>query len=483
MRTKIHFCLAALGFYLAWVGAADAALNVESALVNGAATATVTPGATVSVYIQVTGSGIAPGWRATQWNFDGGSNACVNHDDFSTGTHDVTFDITAPETPGTYDLNLTARQFDGCSGLSDSISLVDAIVVCADDDTDGICDASDLCLGTPGGESVNGDGCSCSQLNCDDGDACTSDSCLDGVCSNDVADEDGDGVCDAYDSCLGTPDGESINGDGCSCSQLICDDNDACTADSCTDGVCSNAFEDADSDGVCDASDLCPGEDDTIDADSDGIPDGCDKCPNDPDNDLDADGVCGDVDVCHGFDDNLDADSDGTPDGCDDCPNDAVKTAPGVCGCGVSEDDADGDGVEDCIDNCPADPEKVDPGDCGCGEVDMDSDGDDTADCNDECPDDINKVVPGACGCGESDGDGDGNGIADCVDEAESNNNEGGNDNANGNDSGNENESPVPSPNPEACGVTCGPGMGTMMPLVGLCLVGMRRRHRVRRSR
>jgi len=39
---------------------------------------------------------------------------------------------------------------------------------------------------------------------------------------------------------------------------------------------------DADSDGVCDANDICPGFDDTLDADTDGIPDGCDGCPSSP---------------------------------------------------------------------------------------------------------------------------------------------------------------------------------------------------------
>ncbi|MEO8067342.1 MAG: gliding motility-associated C-terminal domain-containing protein, partial [Flavobacteriales bacterium] len=35
---------------------------------------------------------------------------------------------------------------------------------------------------------------------------------------------------------------------------------------------------DSDSDGVCDASDICPGFDDNIDTDGDGTPDGCDFC-------------------------------------------------------------------------------------------------------------------------------------------------------------------------------------------------------------
>lgn len=54
--------------------------------------------------------------------------------------------------------------------------------------------------------------------------------------------------------------------------------------------------------------------------------------------------------------------------GCNDlCPNDPEKTAPGECGCGVSDDDSDGDGTPDCHDNCPDDPNKIQPGSCGCG--------------------------------------------------------------------------------------------------------------------
>ncbi|NNK82480.1 MAG: T9SS type A sorting domain-containing protein [Flavobacteriaceae bacterium] len=40
----------------------------------------------------------------------------------------------------------------------------------------------------------------------------------------------------------------------------------------CTTSGC----DDSDNDGVCDADDVCPGYDDTIDSDNDGIPDGCD---------------------------------------------------------------------------------------------------------------------------------------------------------------------------------------------------------------
>ena len=79
----------------------------------------------------------------------------------------------------------------------------------------------------------------------------------------------------------------------------------------------------------------------------------------------------------------IDSDSDGSPDADDLCPQDPLKTAPGVCGCGVADVDTDGDGVPDCVDGCPNDPLKTAPGACGCGVVDVDRDGDGVADCND----------------------------------------------------------------------------------------------------
>ena len=88
--------------------------------------------------------------------------------------------------------------------------------------------------------------------------------------------------------------GQRVNSDGCACSQLDCDDGDPCTLDTCDAGICSNTFQDADGDGVCDFFDLCP--------------------------------------------------------------LDPEKTDPGVCGCGVPDTDTDGDGVPDCIDNCPTTP-------------------------------------------------------------------------------------------------------------------------------
>jgi hypothetical protein len=106
-------------------------------------------------------------------------------------------------------------------------------------------------------------------------------------------------------------------------------------------------------------------EAESSDDDGDGIPNERDNCPN------------------YYNPDQIDVDSDGYGDACDGCPEDVSKTAPGLCGCGISDiADTDWDGIVDCIEPCPNDPLKTDPGVCGCGISDVDTDGDGTVDCH-----------------------------------------------------------------------------------------------------
>jgi bacillopeptidase F len=116
----------------------------------------------------------------------------------------------------------------------------------ADTDGDGVPDTSDLCPGTPVGQTVDANGCSASQR-----------------------DSDGDGVRDALDQCPATPTGQPVDASGCSASQ-----------------------RDSDGDGVSDAVDQCPstpaGEPADAsgcsasqrDSDGDGVNDALDDCPN-----------------------------------------------------------------------------------------------------------------------------------------------------------------------------------------------------------
>jgi len=71
-----------------------------------------------------------------------------------------------------------------------------------------------------------------SDADCDDGDACTVDSCSGGVCSNNLIDCDDADAC-TVDSCIA---GACFN------DAISCDDGNACTDDMCFDGLCENTF-------------------------------------------------------------------------------------------------------------------------------------------------------------------------------------------------------------------------------------------------
>lgn len=114
-----------------------------------------------------------------------------------------------------------------------------------DVDGDGVLNEDDLCANTPNGESVDGNGCAIGQL-----------------------DDDNDGVQNSDDNCADTPSGENVDENGCSQSQIdddgdgIMNDKDACpetpVGDSIDANGCAQSQLDDDGDGVNNLIDQCP---------------------------------------------------------------------------------------------------------------------------------------------------------------------------------------------------------------------------------
>lgn len=325
-------------------------------------------------------------------------------------------DHTYPTVPDEY-------QADWAAGLTVTLTVTnpltaatateDAIIIIlpGDQDGDGIADDADNCPGVANPDQANADGDSF-------GDAC--DPCP-GVFTPLIYDADSDGILEDGD-CSGVAGDYPCTGGN----TVGCDDN-------CPDFYNPSQI-DTDGDGVADACDNCPSlpNPTQLDTDGDGVGDLCDNCPTTPNPnqknsdgdawgdacdlcpfvyntsvvDRDSDGVPDACDNCadHFNPDQIDDDFDGAGNVCDNCPFDAVKTEPGICGCGLPDMDRDGDGVPDCVAFGP-------PSDTA-----RDTDGDGVPDSVDGCPNDPNKVAPGVCGCSVSDVDTDADGIFDCQD-------------------------------------------------------------------
>ena len=226
--------------------------------------------------------------------------------------------------------------------------------------------------------------CEARQTECDDGNACTTDVCVDNCCTHTpdstlpgcgpgpgpnpgCTDTDGDGICDAQDNCWLIPNSNQADADG---------DGHGDVCDNCPT-VANVDQADGDGDGVGDVCDNCPTtvnpkDPDTglqSDTDGDGIGNACDNCPTAPNGsqaDADADGIGDDCDDCD-LGANTDQDGDGVFDACDLCPatpdtsnadsdgdriGDVCDNCPLVAN--AAQFDADADGVGDACDNCPS---------------------------------------------------------------------------------------------------------------------------------
>ena len=307
----------------------------------------------------------------------------------------------------------------------------DALGVCggsceADDDADGICDDVDDCVGSYDACGVcNGPGdiyeCGCTAIPLGDCDCNGNQLDALGFCGGECeADEDGDGLCDVVDDCVGEYDSCGVcNGPGqvfeCGCSDIPEGDCDCkggqldalgecggdCPADADADGICDDVDECV---GAYDACGICNGPGDIYACGCSDIPDGdCDCDGNQLDAidicggsclaDVDGDGICDDVDdcvgaldacgVCNGPGDIFECGCEDIPTGDCDCNGNQLD-ALGACGGDCAADaDADGtcDDVDDCVGAFDACGVCNGPGEiyeCGCSDIpegDCDCDG------------------------------------------------------------------------------------------------------------
>jgi cysteine-rich repeat protein len=288
----------------------------------------------------------------------------------------------------------------------------------SDTDGDGIGELCDTCPDNTGHDHDQDGKCSAAPIpdNCPN-DANPLQENIDGDAFGDICDDDRDGDGDSNDdetACGRDPDlsNDSIvdaDQDG------VCDNNDLCQGDNATldidnDGDCGDIDTDDDGDGWSDIDETNCGTSPTNNAstpsddDNDNVCNANDVCTgDDASGDLDSDGTCSDQDT--------DDDDDGLLDAADDCDpesgvansetgwtSDQQTTDYDEDGCrddAAEDDDDDNDGVADGADDCDkgligwnAGPANDHDGD-GCQDdtaEDTDKDNDNITDANDACP-------------------------------------------------------------------------------------------------
>ena len=155
---------------------------------------------------------------------------------------------------------------DACDPTLGCTSIADDGAACDDGNP---CTSDDGCFGTVC-QGAPIEGCCATDLECDDGQACTLDACDDGLCANEpvecsVPDLCWAGFCDIDGECSATP--------------ISCDDSNPCTDDACdgTLGCVHVPTASPTSDcSVCGDGMLQPGE--QCDDGNDHPFDGCDEC-------------------------------------------------------------------------------------------------------------------------------------------------------------------------------------------------------------
>ena len=114
----------------AWQGAAAGALDVTGVTVDGVTSTSTPPGGVLEARVTVKATASSR-WRATLTRIGTDDHVCHDHDD-GQGNKTASFNLAAPGTPGSYDLEVTAAGANNCGGeQSAPETLTDAIRVTA----------------------------------------------------------------------------------------------------------------------------------------------------------------------------------------------------------------------------------------------------------------------------------------------------------------------------------------------------------------
>ena len=106
-------CLVAV---VAGPGTASAALQVSGVTLDGATSVSTPPGGVLTAKVTTKTTSPTSTWRSTRQRLDS-ALTCVNTGNQSgTGTHSVSYDLTAPGVPGAYDAGFTAASGESCAG-------------------------------------------------------------------------------------------------------------------------------------------------------------------------------------------------------------------------------------------------------------------------------------------------------------------------------------------------------------------------------
>ena len=390
----------------------------------------------------------------------GGWQSWETHDlgliDLSAGTHTLRVEMTGPsfninwlefaqETPpADEDSDGVPDSMDQCLGTELGIS-VDATGCPADSDDDGVIDDEDICPGTQAGSMVDSVGC--------------------------AIDSDGDGVDDGLDQCPNTPSGTLVNSNGCEISPSIrveaedyaaasdsSNGNEAPAPNDCVyNGFNVDVGDTDDEGGGCSIGWIEAGESLTYDISlSAGTYSISSRVASDltggafelylDGNLIATDSIpstggwgsyethqLGDLEVAGGdytlhvevtgsyFNLNwlnfelsappADSDNDGVPDGVDQCPNTPTSATVDSVGCPI---DSDGDGIDDTLDTCSNTPAGAEVDSSGCP---LDSDNDGVFDGIDQCANTPEGATVNSNGCpADSDSDGVFDGLDQCPD-------------------------------------------------------------------